>query len=256
VDARAEHLIGLVEDGATLEEAARVYGITRERVRQILKEEGVSARELPGRRQKIRDRRLALYRELAPAIEAMWREGMLAHEIAKVLGISRDGVQRLIGERVPRSERIARTTQRLNDGRSPEERVLHGLRAGASVLGQSDEIKGYEASRAHGLIEGWLAASETPASDRAPEVQAPPRPAGLTAEDLKRELDRFKHELRAAGLRQSTIHSYACGASIFVRWLAADYVPTPGRADRLPRRRPGHAASRTAPPGLCPECRV
>lgn len=113
----------------------------------------------------------------------MWREGMLAHEIAKVLGINRDGVQRLIGERVPRSERIARTTQRLNDGRSPEERVLHALRAGASVLGQSDEIKGYEASRAHGLIEGWLAASETPTSDRTPEMQEPPPPAGLTAEE-------------------------------------------------------------------------
>lgn len=259
VDARAEHLIALVEDGATLEEAARVYGITRERVRQILKEEGVSARQFPGRRKKIRDRRLALYLELSPAIEAMWREGMLSHEIAKVFGISRDGVERLIGERVPRNERIARTTQRLSDKRSPDERFLQGLREGASVLGQSPKIKRYELSRAQGLIEGWLAAREPANSDRAQEIlggNTPECSPGLSPQDLRRELDRFRRELGAAGLRQSTVHSYACGASIFIRWLADEYSPEPGRANRVPRRRPGRALSPPPPPGLCPECRV
>lgn len=58
MDARAQHLIALVKDGATLKEAARVYGISGERVRQILKEEGMTAKELPGRGRRRRENRI------------------------------------------------------------------------------------------------------------------------------------------------------------------------------------------------------
>lgn len=57
--------------------------------------------------------------------------------------------------------------------------------------------------------------------------------ASREAAELTRDLDRFKRELRAAGLRESTIHSYLMGSTLFVRWLAGDYTPGPGRAGRV-----------------------
>lgn len=63
------------------------------------------------------------------------------------------------------------------------------------------------------------------ASDRAADQP-------LTPSELRAQLDRFRHELRAAGLRESTVQSYLAGSSLFVRWLAGDYVPGPGRGWR------------------------
>lgn len=58
----------------------------------------------------------------------------------------------------------------------------------------------------------------------------PSSPSGLLSQaDLRGELERFRAELRARGLRESTIHAYLLGSSLFVRWLAGDYVPGPGR---------------------------
>ena len=57
----------------------------------------------------------------------------------------------------------------------------------------------------------------------------PPSSEPLHTEALGIELVRFGAALRAAGLRASTIHAYLLGASLFVRWLAGDYVPR-GRA--------------------------
>ena len=54
----------------------------------------------------------------------------------------------------------------------------------------------------------------------------------LSPAALGDELGRFKAELRAGGLRESTIHAYLLGSSLFVRWLAGDYVPGPGRGKR------------------------
>lgn len=50
--------------------------------------------------------------------------------------------------------------------------------------------------------------------------------------DLHGELDKFKGELRQAGLRESTIHAYLMGSTLFVRWLAGDYTPGPRREER------------------------
>jgi hypothetical protein len=54
------------------------------------------------------------------------------------------------------------------------------------------------------------------------------RPQTLTVDDLHAELARFRHELRAGGLKEGTVHSYVSGSSFFVRWLAGEYMP--GRA--------------------------
>ena len=46
-----------------------------------------------------------------------------------------------------------------------------------------------------------------------------------TISDLKRELRRFEQELRAAGLRDNTVHTYLNRSETFVRWLAGEYRP-------------------------------
>ena len=43
--------------------------------------------------------------------------------------------------------------------------------------------------------------------------------------DLRVELRRFERELRAAGLRDSSIETYVQRSTTFVRWLAGEYQP-------------------------------
>lgn len=258
--ARTQHLIAMVKDGATLEDAGRVYAISRERVRQILREEGISANEIPGRAQQRRgtrsvpSRRLTppviepamseLPQGLAPVVEAMWRDGVLYHEIANVFGISCEAVHRLIRERVPTAERSAQTAARLKDGRSSDKRLRDGMRKAASLLGDAPVSDDDDPRHARAAIELWLAAY--PERVEAAGAPLPFQPGGaadatspserLSPADLRGELDRFKAELEVGGLRQSTIHAYLLGSSLFVRWLAGDYVPGPGRAGRAPAR--------------------
>ena len=234
MDARTEHLIALVKDGATLKDAGRVYGISGERVRQLLKEGGMNAEDLPGRAAKPIGGNLERARELAPVIEAMWREGMLYHEIAKVLDVSCEAVHRLIRDRVPQSERTEHTTRRSQDGRASDERLLHGMRKAAGVLSQPSTIEAAERRHAQAVIDGWLAAhaqlsavsEATSRSDVARAAQLT-SPAGdqLSRADLDAELQHFKARLGAGGLSRSTISAYLLGSSLFVRWLAGDYVP-------------------------------
>lgn len=48
---------------------------------------------------------------------------------------------------------------------------------------------------------------------------------GIARERPAGELERFRADLRAAGLRASTIEQYLTGSTLFVRWLCGDYVP-------------------------------
>lgn len=74
----------------------------------------------------------------------------------------------------------------------------------------------------------------TPQATKTTAEATPPETHGTGELELK--LDSFKAELRAAGLRESTIHAYLLGALLFVRWLLGDYVP---RARRCGQVRPG-----------------
>lgn len=241
VDARSEHLMALVKDGATLEEAARVYRISGERVRQLLKASGTRAGDLPGRAEKQRSRDLAPPLQLAPVIEAMWREGLLSHEIATVFDTSCEAVHRLICERVPPAERSAQTARRLDDARSSDQRLLAGVRRAKSVLAQAPVVDAGDRRHAQAVIGGWLAAHSQliAAWDATPPVERPgpaaaTSPTGrLSPADLRRELERFRSALRAGGISGSTIHAYLLGSSLFVRWLVGDYLPR-GRSKRSP----------------------
>ena len=233
MDARTEHLIALVKDGATLRDAGRVYGISGERVRQILKEGGMSARDLPGRAEKPRTAGAGRARVLGPVIEAMWREGMLYHEIAQILDTPCEAVQRVICERVPHPEHSEQTARRRQDRRSSHERLLQGMRKAADVLAEPGAVEPAERRHAQALTDGWLAAhsqlsaaTNAPPRSEAPDAAHPARPVDrLSKPDLDVELERFKAGLGAGGLSGSTISAYLLGSSLFVRWLAGDYVP-------------------------------
>jgi len=152
---RDEHLVALVKEGATLDQAGSHFGISRERVRQILQREGIKVGELPGRmeaRRRLRRQRLG---ESAPAIETMWREGMTYEEIARELGVSPRPVKELIYERVSREERLARRAQKNSDQkRSPEEWALQALRDAARILGRTPSSHTYDELQAKGPIDG------------------------------------------------------------------------------------------------------
>lgn len=47
-----------------------------------------------------------------------------------------------------------------------------------------------------------------------------------TTEELKREARRFKAELEAAGMKDSTVHTYVDRAERFIKWLGGEYHPT------------------------------
>lgn len=227
VNARTRHLIALVKDGATLRDAADAYGISAERVRQILKEEGLSAQELPGRGDRVLRRQLFLHGGLAPAIEAMWRAGIGCDEIAKAFALPSQAVEEAIRARVPPGERSRLTERRLDDRRSRDERFGEALREAADILGRVPGISEDDRLRAQALLDGWRAArgpAELPRADATPS-----HARRLDVGELARELDRFKGALRAAGLRESTINAYLLGATLFVRWLAGDYAPGPRR---------------------------
>jgi hypothetical protein len=46
-----------------------------------------------------------------------------------------------------------------------------------------------------------------------------------TSEELWRELEEFRRQLQAAGLRPSSIQTYVGRATTFLRWLDGDYRP-------------------------------
>lgn len=46
-----------------------------------------------------------------------------------------------------------------------------------------------------------------------------------TVDELDRELKRFEHELKAAGLRPSSVQTYVERSERFIRWLRGDYHP-------------------------------
>ena len=112
----------------------------------------MSASDLPGRGEKSRTGDFGRARELAPVIEAMWREGMLYHEIAVVLDMPCEPVHRVVCERVPKSERAAHIAGRLHDGRACDARLgaggLSRSTIGAYLLGSS-------------LFVRWLAGDRT-----------------------------------------------------------------------------------------------
>ncbi len=50
-------------------------------------------------------------------------------------------------------------------------------------------------------------------------------PRSWTLRELHDELRRFEAELKVAGLRPNSVHTYVNRSEIFLRWLSGDYTP-------------------------------
>lgn len=50
-------------------------------------------------------------------------------------------------------------------------------------------------------------------------------PETWTYEELRSELDEFERDLRRAGLRDSSVHTYVDRTERFLRWLVGEYEP-------------------------------
>lgn len=48
-------------------------------------------------------------------------------------------------------------------------------------------------------------------------------------DELQQELRRFEREARAAGLKESSVHTYVDRSERFVRWLAGEFTFQGGR---------------------------
>lgn len=46
-----------------------------------------------------------------------------------------------------------------------------------------------------------------------------------TVDELRKKLDEFEAELRAAGLRENSVETYVQRSATFMRWLEGDYKP-------------------------------
>lgn len=137
-----------------MQQAGRVYGIGRERVRQILKEQGISTSTRPSQPLRTSGRELAGQDGLGPDAERMWRDGSSYGEVADALGVPRDAVQWLICERIPRQERTALIADKYDDETVTREQIIAALRDASNALGNSPGRADYERLRAQGLIDG------------------------------------------------------------------------------------------------------
>ena len=75
-------------------------------------------------------------------------------------------------------------------------------------------------------------AADPPRTDVAAVRTVAPGPAVTAAggqryspAELRAELRRFEHELRAAGLKETSVATYADRTSRFLKWLEGDYQP-------------------------------
>lgn len=106
-DLRAEAMNAFYGFGATLEEVGRAFGLTRERVRQILRENGFrtrSAAETAALRQKTHVVREQLAPGKSAAIIESVKNGLTVDEICSSEGLEREAVWREVREAEAREE--------------------------------------------------------------------------------------------------------------------------------------------------------
>ncbi len=124
---RVEEMHALYASGATLEEVATEFGVTRERVRQILRHHGYELRSR-GEAHAVRQARIrAEIDRAAPRVIELHSSGHEVNQIADELGISKSAV-----ERVVREDELSRLTK------ESERRARMGR--GATKIYSNDEM--------------------------------------------------------------------------------------------------------------------
>lgn len=154
VATREQEIIALREQGHTLAAIGQQFGISRQRVEQIIRDAGgaeidrVRSRAL--REREIAERH-ALHRELAaaqaPEILARYRDGEDLQAIARELGIQNKALKALVKER--RSEADIEARAEVRDGRRPPQysdaELIDCVRLAARHLGHVPTHDEYDA---------------------------------------------------------------------------------------------------------------
>lgn len=153
-DPRLETILHLwLEEGATYQEIGDAYGITRERVRQILDEAEAITPQNKKRATEARQRRQAeIDAVTAEVVMARWRQPLPVVDIMDELGLSRAKVTEIIDQNATAREREARlhilhatsSTRKMRNYAKTDEEVLADLAWGAQMFDQNSlSVPGY-----------------------------------------------------------------------------------------------------------------
>lgn len=111
---RDVEIITLRRDGLTLDQIGRRFGITRERVRQILRAGGVAIESAAATR---RAQRLEAARGVSAELVAGFRAGRQTNDLARALGVSSPAAHEVIRASVTQADRVERR-RRLSGNRT------------------------------------------------------------------------------------------------------------------------------------------
>jgi Homing endonuclease associated repeat/Sigma-70, region 4 len=144
---RDQEIVRLRAEGLRLAEIGRRFGLSRQRVAQIIDDAGrVQAEDVTDTR-RVADARRA--RERSGEIFELWREGVPVGEIHERIGVTWRAIRQTIAEHATDEDRAARATA-LSRRRDPilplftDEQLLAGLRAVAARLGHPPTGGEYE----------------------------------------------------------------------------------------------------------------
>jgi uncharacterized protein (DUF433 family) len=137
---RNEQMVEMRARGMTLAEIGDVFGVTRERVRQLT----ASVPAASVRRLRASERALILAEE-RPRILALWTQGLSIREIAEEVGIVADAIQEIINTAGPRArtDRIAAVRTGWQSCEYTNEKIGEVLRAAALDIGGTPSFKSY-----------------------------------------------------------------------------------------------------------------
>ena len=167
-DSRARCMVMLRGGGLTLEEIAQQYGLSRERVRQILGRSGAPdrAQVAEARSRSIRNAVQARAKELT----ARWARGEEMAELAREAGVSRRVVAEVILATATAADRVNHAvakSARRDSTVYTDAQLLEGLKQAAGELGRAPTVADYDqwASRTGGVaraatvrrrFDGWV----------------------------------------------------------------------------------------------------
>jgi DNA-binding CsgD family transcriptional regulator len=167
-DSRARRMVMLRVEGLTLAEIAQQYGLTRERVRQILNRSGAPdrAQVAEARSRSIRNAVQARAKELT----ARWARGEEIAQLAREAGISRHVVAEVILATATAADRVNHAVAKSARRGSivyTDAQLIEGLKQAAGALGRPPRVPDYDqwASRTDGVaraatviqrFDGWV----------------------------------------------------------------------------------------------------